>query len=53
MVEGSFSFGRKNPYQPDAIETVTKVAASHEEYYVDLVSFAAVSIRSSVCSQNS
>ena len=27
MVEGSFSFGRNNPYQPDAIETDTKVAA--------------------------
>ena len=31
MVEGSFSFGRNNPYQPDAMETDTKVAASYEE----------------------
>ena len=47
MVEGSFSFGRNNPYQPDAIETDTKIAASYKEYCMDLVSFAAVSTRSS------
>ena len=31
MVEGSFSFGRDSPYQSDAMETDTKVAAFYEE----------------------
>ena len=53
MVECSFNFGRNNPYQPGAIETDTKAAASYYEYRIDLVSFAAVSIHPSVFWQNS
>ena len=51
MVEGSFSFGSNNPYQPDAMETDTKVAASYEEniawiwFRLPLFLFVLVSVR--------